>query len=97
MKATIKYDKGTKYWRASFNNKHEWFITLQAAMYWSMKEAKRWYKESAAYSMLRAVVQDRMTVREQDFIIHLPAKCKGITKAQYGYLKGIHERQQREW
>jgi hypothetical protein len=98
VKALIRKDKVNGYWKARFDNKHEWFRTFEAADLWARKEVKRWYKESAAYACLTGLRINQLTCREAEFYDKLYLnKCKGITKAQYGYLRGIHERQQREW
>jgi hypothetical protein len=79
----------------SYNN---WFLTFEACSIEAKKRWKRYYKESAAFAMVSSLYSNLLSLDELDFIKHLvKVKCKGITKAQYGYLKGIHERQEREW
>lgn len=98
MKALIRKDQANGYWKARFNNKHEWFHSFAAAQLWAKKELTRFYKESVAWSILLDLNTKIMACRELELYDKLKNnKCKGITKAQYGYLRGIHERQQREW
>jgi hypothetical protein len=62
------------------------------------KKLKRAFKEAAAYSRLVTLSINLLSTDELALVKKLTkSKCAGITKAQYGYLTGIHERQQREW
>lgn len=98
MKALIRKDQVNGYWKARFNNRHEWFHTFDAAALWAKKEMKRFYKESTAFSVLNDLKKELLACRELELYDKLKRnKCKGITKAQYGWLRGIHERQTREW
>ena len=98
MKALIRKDQVNGYWKARFNNRHEWFHTFDAAALWAKKEMKRFYKESTAFTIVGAITTTQLACRELELVEKLVrTKCKGITKAQYGWLRGIHERQTREW
>lgn len=85
-------------WRVEFNSITTDFNSNLAAITFADKQWKRYYKEQAAYSMLISLSINLLSIAEA--MLHaklLSTKCKGITKKQYGYLKGIHERQEREW
>lgn len=85
-------------WRVEFNGKVEEFNSHLAAVTYADKQWKRYYKEQAAFSMLSTIAYNLLSTQEQLFVLKLQdTKCKDITKKQYGYLKGIHERQQKEW
>lgn len=85
-------------WDVTFNDKTERFNNPEAAQEYARKIFKRYVKESAAFSMCMTIAVNLLSVRDSEFIAKLiKNKCKSITKAQYGYLKGIHERQEREW
>lgn len=74
------------------------FETGEGALAYAHKFITRWQKESAAFSMVRQIGINLLNVADSCFIQKLQRnKCKGISKSQYGYLKGIYERQQREW
>jgi hypothetical protein len=98
MRVLIRQDKTTKFWKLRIGAFHAWYVSYDAAAMEAEKRWKRFYKESAAKSMLDCVSHNLLNVADQMFISKLQrTKCKGITVAQYGYLKGIYERQQREW
>lgn len=85
-------------WSVSFNGKTEEFNNPEAAVRWGVKQSKRFYKECAAYSMVCTTAVNLLSIKDSEFIQKLlQSKCVGITKPQYGYIKGIHERQEREW
>lgn len=85
-------------WEVSFNGKVEQFNNPTAAYEYAKKAFKRYYKEQSAWSMARTIAVNLLNQRDEEFLIKIMSnKCKGITKGQYGYLKGIHERQEREW
>lgn len=85
-------------WQVSFNSTVANFNNPEAAFDYGRKTYKRYYKEQAAFSMLQTIAVNLLCIRDKEFIDKLlKTKCKGISKSQYGYLKGIHERQVREW
>lgn len=85
-------------WRVEFNGKTTDFNSNLAAITFADKQWKRYYKEQAAYSMLLTIAYNLLNSQDQLFVLKLKdTNCKSITKKQYGYLKGIHERQVREW
>jgi hypothetical protein len=54
----------------------------------------RVWKEESAYSMVRTIRAIDLNVAEADLVRKLcKSKCRGITPKQWGYIKGIHERQ----
>ena len=74
------------------------FAEFDSALKHLNKTLKRCYKEASAYSMARSISSNLLSIDEGDLVRKLnKSKCKGITPKQYGYLKGIRERQQREW
>lgn len=86
------------YWILWFGNINKWFQSFEAAEREGKKIWKRYYKENAAFSMIEKIAQNILTIQELDFVRKLQrSRCKGISLKQYGYLKGIYERQQREW
>lgn len=88
----------TNAWDVSFNGKTERFNNPEAAQEYARKIFKRYVKESAAFSMVMQIAVNLLCQKDNEFINKLiKNKCKGISKAQYGYLKGIHERQERDW
>ena len=105
MKIKIKSHKslfcgsfGNIFWTVTFNGKTTSYPNAEAAFQGATKRYKRFYKESAAFSMLKDLAHNMLEIKEYDFVTKLHrTKCAGITKSQYGYLKGIYERQQREW
>ena len=85
-------------WAIDINGRSEYFDTFDVALKRLNKVLKRIYKESSAYSMARTLSSTGLSIDEGALVRKLnKSKCKGITPKQYGYLKGIHERQQREW
>jgi len=94
----IKLRKADKYWIVEFRGERKIFEQYEGATNYALKIWKRYYKEQAAYSMLLGISINLLSVEEAEFYTKLSkSKCKGISKAQYGYLKGIHERQEREF
>ena len=98
MKILIRKDQANGYWKARVGNWNNWFLSFEAATLEAVKQYKRFYKESSAFSMVENIGANLLSARDQEFVAKLNKnKCKGITKRQYGYIKGIHERQEREW
>lgn len=97
MKILIRKDDNG-YWKLRFGSYNNWFLTFEGASEQAKKLWKKYYKESAAYAMAQNISINLLTVVDSEFVkTMVKRKCKGITKQQYGYLKGIHERQEREW
>lgn len=85
-------------WDVTFNGKTERFNNPTAAYEYAKKTFKRYYKEQAAYSMVQTISVNLLCLRDVEFITKMKAnKCKRISTAQYGFIKGIHERQERDW
>jgi hypothetical protein len=98
MKVLIRQDKTTKYWKLRVGDYHNWYLSYDAAAIEATKRWLKFYRESAAKSKLDCISQNLLSVRDLDFVKKLHrSNCKGITKAQYGYLSGIYERQEKEW
>lgn len=102
MKLQIYASKSTVlnyyYWtvRTPFSDSH--YASFDAAQTYLNKFMLRYRKEASAYSMASTIAINLLDLKDQKFIKKMLArKCIGISKPQYGYLKGIHERQQREW
>lgn len=86
------------YWTVDIDGDVTTYADVEAAYKSAAKRFKRYYKESAAFSMLSKVSANLCTIDEWEFIKKIRrTKCKGITPKQYGYLKGIYERQERAW
>src|SRR5271167_4239878 len=84
-------------WCVEVGNYLAYFDDFHVALKQMNKFLKRAYKESSAFSMARTISVPSLAIPDRDFVRKMfKAKCKGITMKQYGYLKGIHERQQRE-
>lgn len=89
---------GPPWWQVIFNGGINSFPTIEGAHNHANKVWLRYRKEQSAFSMLNDVAVNLLDVKDIEFVQKLlKTKCAGITKAQYGYLKGIHERQKREW
>jgi len=87
-----------KCWAVKISDKPLFFECFEDAHRYMSKTLKRMYKEASAFSMARTVSANMLNLAEKDLVRKLCRnKCKGITPKQFGYLKGIHERQQREW
>src|SRR5271154_4912033 len=85
-------------WIVVINGISVYFEDFDTAMKHMNKTLKRMYKEASAYSMARTRSSTGLNLAEGELVRKLnKSKCKGITPKQWGYLKGIHERQQREW
>lgn len=98
MKILLRKDQANGYWKLRMGSYNNWFLSYEAATVEAKKRWKRFYKESAAFAMVMSISSNLLSIDEADLVRNLRAsKCKGITKKQYGYLKGIHERQEREW
>lgn len=94
----IKLFKDGHVWCVVFNKDSSWFENYEGATEYALKVYKRYYKEQAAYSRLCQISSNLLSVEERAFYNKLVrTRCKGITKAQYGFLTGIYERQEREW
>lgn len=98
MKILLRKDQTNGYWKLRMGSYNNWFLSFEAAATEAKKRWKRYYKESAAFAMLGNISRNLLSIDELALVQSLHrTKCRGITKAQYGYLKGIHERQEREW
>jgi|ERR1700688_1101243 len=100
MRASLKQVQNLygRVWEVDVAGSLYYFADFEGARKHLNKKLKRLYKESAAYSMARTVEGSLLSCAERDLVRKLcKSKCSGITPKQYGYLKGIHERQQREW
>src|ERR1700692_1037988 len=100
MRADLRKTKNMfgECWAVTVNGSTEYFHDFNTAVGRMSKKLKRIYKESCAYSMARALSANTLSIDEQDFVRKMcKCKCAGISMKQYGYLKGIHERQEREW
>ena len=85
-------------WRVEFNNELSDFNSHNAAITFADKLWKRYYKEQGAYSMILNISINLLSNKDKELVEKLQkTNCRGITKRQYGYLVGIHERQVREW
>jgi hypothetical protein len=73
----------------------EYFLFYEGARARWNKLCELVKREQKALDMLKKISMRLLSVREYHFIIHMDkSKCRKITKRQYGYLKGIWERQQ---
>ena len=90
---------GGRFWKVSDGRGHYGvFTTFEAAKEHVDKKLKRSRKEASAYSMLQRISINLLSHKDAELVNKLlKTKCSGITPRQYGYLKGIHERQEREW
>ena len=89
---------GQFYWRVTIDSNTTNYADCGGAYDYVRKYIKRYYKECCAFSMVSTLSYNLLSTDELALVSKLRRfKCKGITKAQYGYLKGLHERQQREW
>ena len=74
------------------------FETFEGARIYAEKKLKRARKEASAYAMLQGISINLLSFKDMDLALKLlKNKCAGISPRQYGYLKGIYDRQQREW
>ncbi len=74
------------------------YADFEGARQYAWKKLKRARKEASALSMVLNVSINLLSMQERDLIFKLQnSKCAGITPRQYGYLKGIYERQERAW
>lgn len=102
MKIEIKSVKtlipGSFYWRVTIDNKTTNYADAAGAYTYAKKYLKRYYKESAAFSMLARISTNLLSEPELAIVKKLRrTRCKGLSPKQYGYLTGIYERQMREW
>ena len=89
---------GQFYWSVKIDGNITHWPQPVGAYEYVKKYLKRYYKECAAYSMVTSLAVNLLSEDEFSLIKSLKkSKCKGISIRQYGYLKGIHERQIREW
>lgn len=89
---------GGFYWYVKTPTSVNAFEEHQAAILYASKFCTRWRKEHSAYSMVSTIAVNLLNVADSCFVQKLlRSKCKGISQSQYGYLKGIHERQERAW
>ena len=96
MKLTIR--KQGAYWNVDFNGAHRFYPDYLGAVTYADKTWRRYYKEQAAHSMLLALSANLLEADELALYTKLRKnKCAGITVKQYGYIKGIYERQKRAW
>lgn len=85
-------------WQVKFNGTVNNFNNFPAAVEYGRKLFKRYYKEMSAFAMTQTLAINLLSVIDLEFIKKLKkSSCKGITPKQYGYLKGIYERQKAEW
>ncbi len=100
MRASIRQVRNIfgNVWEVDVAGNLHYYHTFDTAMIFLKKTLTRAYKEAAAYSMARTLSSTGLSIAEGALVRKLnKSKCKGITPKQYGYLKGIHERQEREW
>ncbi len=84
---TVKVGKTVTHW-----------ATFDSALSYLGRALTRTVKEESAYSMARTISSNLLSIDESTLVRKLcKTKCRGITPKQWGYIKGIHERQQREW
>jgi hypothetical protein len=89
---------GGFYWRVTIDGKTTNYADAAGAYTYAKKYLKRYYKESAAFSMVSRLSINLLSESEASIVKKLRrTKCKGLTAKQYGYLTGIYERQMREW
>lgn len=89
---------GQIFWTVQTPKSRTCYEHYEGALQFVHKYILRERKEMSAYSMVQAVSENLLNIDETALIRTLKrTKCRGITKKQYGYLKGIHERQEREW
>jgi hypothetical protein len=94
--ATLRPDQF--YWRVTKDGVSTNYAEYEGAYAVVAKYLKRAYKECSGFSMVSSLNATLLSEQELSLITKLRrTRCKGITKPQYGYLKGIHERQVREW
>lgn len=102
MKLTIKsipqFFGFPVHWEVNFNGERKIFPTHAGAVTHANKIWKRYYKEQAAISMILKISANLLCVKDKEFVSKLSKQgAVGITPKQYGYLKGIFERQERVW
>ena len=74
------------------------YIHSAGAFTYAQKYCLKHRKEMSAFSILARIIVNLLTVEEAELVAALRKNsCKGITKAQYGWLVGIYERQERAW
>lgn len=74
------------------------FPTFEAARLYGWRKIKRERKEASAFAMLCNISMNFLSVKDAELVQKLKhSKAVGISPRQYGYLKGIYERQERAW
>lgn len=97
MRATIT-KAAQQLWVLRFLNETYAFTSFVAAQIYAEKLVTRAYKEMVAYSIICHLETWLLPSREEELVVKLrDLKCIGITKRQYGYLRGIWERQKGKW
>jgi hypothetical protein len=85
-------------WTVDVGKARTYWDDFDKAMSWLKRALTREVKEAGAYSMARSISSNLLSIDEANLVRKLcKSKCRGITPKQWGYIKGIHERQQREW
>lgn len=98
IKAIPTRTPGLFYWCVTTDKNTTNYSEYAGAYEYAKKYLKRYHKECSAYSMVQTLAFNLLESKEFELCKKLlKNKCKGITPKQYGYLKGIHERQKREW
>lgn len=98
IKAVETLTPGRFYWQVNFNGNTTAYCEYKAAEEAARKLLTRYFKESGAFAMVNNIAINMLSMRDADFITKMvKCKCKGITVKQYGFIKGIHERQQAAW
>jgi hypothetical protein len=86
------------YWSVQTPQGWTYYEHSSGAFTYARKYMLRNRKEMSAFSMLNKISINLCTFDEAELIRKLIRNsCKGITKAQYGWLVGIYERQERAW
>jgi hypothetical protein len=74
------------------------FATFDGASESVRKRILRERKESSAFSMVKNISINLLSHKDAELVNKLKSSfCLGITPRQYGYLKGIYERQERSF
>jgi hypothetical protein len=74
------------------------YSSFEAARQYGWKKLKRMQKEASAFAMISQISVNLLSVKDAELVNKLKnTKCASITPRQYGYLKGIYERQERAW
>ena len=74
------------------------FPTFEGALNSVARRILRDRKEASAFGMVCNTSINLLSIHERQLIEKLQkTKCLGITQRQYGFLKGIYDRQQKAW